>query len=74
MFQHPVDVIDSEMEESTPRVACRDFLKTEECQILPCFQVKEDMLKRIDCKTVRRKGDMANVVVGYVERTIPTFV
>jgi hypothetical protein len=55
MFQKPGDVIDTEMEDSgcnTSQLPCREFMKQEECQILPCFGVKEDMLKRINCQTV----------------------
>jgi hypothetical protein len=56
MFQKPDEFLDTEMEEAEdctpPQVLpCRDP-KTDECQILPCFGVKEDMLKRIDDKTV----------------------
>lgn len=53
MFQKPGDLLDTEMEETsnyTPLQLPR--LKTDECQILPCFGVKDDMLKRIDHKTV----------------------
>jgi hypothetical protein len=55
MFQKPGDVLDAEAEETgctPPQVPCREFMKQEECQILPCFGVKEDMLKRINCQTV----------------------
>ena len=55
MFQKPGDVIDTEMEETgctASQLPCREFMKQEECQILPCFGVKEDMLKRINCQTV----------------------
>lgn len=55
MFQKPGDVMDTEMEETscTPsQMPCREFTKNEECQILPCFGVKEDMLKRINHQTV----------------------
>jgi hypothetical protein len=56
MFQKPGDLLDTEMEETNnytpPQLPCRDFMKTDECQILPCFGIKDDMLKRIDHKTV----------------------
>src|SRR5208282_5326849 len=56
MFQKPGDLLDSEMEETNsytpPQLPCREFMKTDECQILPCFGIKDDMLKRIDHKTV----------------------
>jgi len=56
MFQKPGDLLDTEMEEMnnfTPTQSpCREFLKTDECQILPCFGIKDDTLKRIDHKTV----------------------
>src|SRR5271170_2799780 len=58
MFQKPGDLLDTEMEETSnytpPQLPCREFMKTDECQILPCFGIKDDMLKRIDHKTVRR--------------------
>ena len=58
MFQKPGDLLDTEMEETNnytpPQLPCREFMKTDECQILPCFGIKDDMLKRIDHKTVRR--------------------
>jgi len=56
MFQNPGDLLDSEMEETnngTPiQLPCREFWKTDECQILPCFGIKACPLKRIDHKTV----------------------
>jgi hypothetical protein len=56
MFQKPGDLLDTEMEETnncTPtQLPCRELVKSDECQILPCFGIKEDMLKRIECKTV----------------------
>jgi hypothetical protein len=56
MFQKPGDLLDTEMEETNnvtpPQLPCREFMKTDECQILPCFGIKDDMLKRIDHKTV----------------------
>jgi len=56
MFQKPGDLLDTEMEETSnytpPQLPCREFTKTDECQILPCFGIKDDMLKRIDHKTV----------------------
>jgi hypothetical protein len=56
MFQKPGDLLDTEMEETNnitpPQLPCREFLKTDECQILPCFGIRDDMLKRIDHKTV----------------------
>jgi M-phase inducer tyrosine phosphatase len=60
MFQKPGDLLDTEMEETNhctpPQLPCKDFMKTDECQILPCFGIKDDMLKRIDHKTVRLLG------------------
>ena len=58
MFQKPGDLLDTEMEETSsaaPPLLCREFVKTDECQILPCFGVKDDMLKRIDHKTVTHR-------------------
>ena len=56
MFQKPGDLLDTEMEETNdvtpPSLPCREFTKTDECQILPCFGIKDDMLKRIDHRTV----------------------
>ena len=56
MFQKPGDLLDTEMEETNnfppPQLPCREFMKSDECQILPCFGIKDDMLKRIDHKTV----------------------
>jgi hypothetical protein len=53
MFQKPGDFLDTEMEDSNSyaplQLPCQ---KPDECQILPCFGVKDDMLKRIDHKTV----------------------
>jgi hypothetical protein len=63
MFQKPGDLLDTEMEETNhytpPQLPCRDFMKTDECQILPCFGIRDDMLKRIDHKTVRVCDDWA---------------
>lgn len=57
MFQKPGDLLNTEMEETIrdctpPQMPCREFMKMDECQILPCFGVKDDMLKRIDHETV----------------------
>src|SRR5271170_5325119 len=56
MFQKPGELLDTEMEETNnytpPQLPCREFMKNDECQILPCFGIKDDMLKRIDHKTV----------------------
>jgi hypothetical protein len=56
MYQKPGDLLDTEMEETNnytpPQLPCREFMKTDECQILPCFGIKDDMLKRIDHRTV----------------------
>jgi hypothetical protein len=55
MFQKPGDLLDTEIEEgcnATPPQAPCESMKAEECQILPCFGIKDDMLKRIDNKTV----------------------
>jgi len=64
MFQKPGELLDTEMEETnncTPvALPCREFMKTDECQILPCFGIKDDMLKRINHKTVHVCRDRAN--------------
>lgn len=61
MFQKPGELLDTEMEETNnvtpPQMPCREFMKTDECQILPCFGIKDDMLKRIDHKTVLPSND-----------------
>jgi M-phase inducer tyrosine phosphatase len=53
MFQKPGDLLDTEMEDtnnySPLQLPCQ---KPDECQILPCFGVRDDMLKRIEPKTV----------------------
>ena len=84
MFQKPGDLLNSEMEETIrdctpPQMPCKEFMKTDECQILPCFGVKNDMLKRIDHKTVcdlLLGGSMNTdtVVVGCFRWTICAFV
>jgi hypothetical protein len=56
MFQNPGELLDTEMEETNhctpPQLSGRELTKADECQILPCFGIKDDMLKRIDHKTV----------------------
>lgn len=54
MFQKPGDLLDTEMEETNN--SCREVLKTDECQILPCFGIRDDMLKRIDHRTVSHRS------------------
>jgi hypothetical protein len=74
MFQKPGDLLDTEMEETNnvtpPQLPCREFMKTDECQILPCFGIKDDMLKRIDQKTVRPSKTVLMTVARCTRWTI----
>jgi hypothetical protein len=78
MFQKPGDLLDTEMEETSnytpPQLPCREFMKAEECQILPCFGIKDDMLKRIDHKTVYHHIAELIVVTRCIRWTICTFI